>query len=104
MKLKSSDTRVSPEIKMNYLSTDEDREVAGKALKITRNIVMNSKAYKEQEPEEQRPGIHITDNEELAKEAGKFCSTIFHPVSTWRMGADENEVVSDRLVAHGLEN
>ena len=65
IKLKSSDTRVSPEIKMNYLSTDEDREIAGKALKITRNIVMNSKAYKEYEPEEYRPGIHITDNEEL---------------------------------------
>ena len=104
IKLKSSDTRVSPEIKMNYLSTDEDREIAGKALKITRNIVMNSKAYKEYEPEEYRPGIHITDNEELAKEAGKFCSTIFHPVSTCRMGTDENAVVSDRLVAHGLEN
>ena len=104
IKLKSSDTRVSPEIKMNYLSTEEDREIAGKALKITRNIVMNSKAYKEYEPEEYRPGIHITDNEELAKEAGKFCSTIFHPVSTCRMGTDENAVVSDRLVAHGLEN
>ena len=33
-----------------------------------------------------------------------FCSTIFHPVSTCRMGTDENAVVSDRLVAHGLEN
>ena len=104
IELKSSDTRVSPKIKMNYLSTDEDREIAGKALKITRNIVMNSKAYKKYEPEEYRPGIHITDNEELAKEAGKFCSTIFHPVSTCRMGSDENAVVSDRLVAHGLKN
>ena len=76
----------------------------GKSLKIVRNIVMNSKAYKEYEPEELRPGINITDNETLATEAGKFANTIFHPVSTCRMGKDENAVVSDRLIAHGLSN
>ena len=55
---------------MNYLSTDEDRELAAKSIKIVRNIVMNSKAYKPYEPEELRPGSHITDNKTLAKEAG----------------------------------
>ena len=44
------------------------------------------------------------DNEELAKEAGKFANTIFHPVSTCRMGNDDNAVVNDRCIAHGLEN
>ena len=63
---------------------------------------MNSKAYKEYQPEELRPGINITDNETLATEAGKFANTIFHPVSTCRMGNDENAVVNDRLIAHGL--
>ncbi|MBO6470493.1 MAG: choline dehydrogenase, partial [Pelagibacteraceae bacterium] len=28
---------------------------------------------------------------------------VFHPVSTCRMGNDENAVVSDRLLVHGLE-
>ena len=65
---------------------------------------MNSKAYKEYQPEELRPGIDITDNETLATEAGKFANTIFHPVGTCRMGNDENAVVNDRLIAHGLEN
>ena len=42
---------------MNYLSTNEDREIAGKSIKnCSRNIVMNSKAYKEYQPEELRPG------------------------------------------------
>ena len=102
--MNSSDTRVSPKIKMNYLSTDEDREIAGKSLKIVRNIVMNSKAYKEYQPEELRPGIDINDNETLVTEAGKYANTIFHPVSTCRMGNDDNAVVNDRLVAHGLNN
>jgi len=104
IEIKSPDTRIAPKIQMNYLSTDEDKEMAGKAIKITRNIVMNSKAFKEYEPEELRPGIDITDNETLAKESGKYASTIFHPVSTCRMGNDEKAVVNDRLVAHGLEN
>ena len=104
IELKSPDTRVSPKIKMNYLSTDEDREIAGKSLKIVRKIVMESNAYKEYQPEELRPGINITDNETLAKEAGKFANTIFHPVSTCRMGNDDNAVVNDRCIAHGLKN
>ena len=104
VEIKSVDTRIAPKIKMNYLSTDEDKEMAGKSIKITRNIVMNSKAFNRYEPEELRPGIHITDNETLAQEAGKYANTIFHPVSTCRMGKDEKAVVNDRLVAHGLKN
>ena len=104
IELKSSDTRIPPKIKMNYLSTEEDRLIAGKSLKIVRKIVMESEAYKEHQPEELRPGINITDNEQLAVEAGKFANTIFHPVSTCRMGNDEKAVVSDKLKVHGLEN
>ena len=104
IELKSSDTRIPPKIKMNYLSTEEDRQIAGKSLKIVRKIVMDSEAYKDHQPEELRPGINITDNEQLAVEAGKFANTIFHPVSTCRMGNDEQAVVSDKLKVHGLEN
>ena len=104
IEIKSPDTRIAPKIQMNYLSTDEDKEMAGKAIKITRNIVMNSKAFKKYEPEELRPGVHIVDNETLAREVGKYANTIFHPVSTCRMGNDEKAVVNDKLVAHGLEN
>ena len=104
IEIKSPDTRISPKIFMNYLSTDEDREIAGKSIKIVRKIVMNSKAYKPYEPEELRPGINITDDETLADEAGKYANTIFHPVSTCRMGNDENAVVNNRLFAYGFKN
>ena len=100
----TSDSREKPKIKMNYLSTDEDREIAGKSIKIVRKIVMESKAYKDYEPEELRPGINITDIEQLAIEAGKYANTIFHPVSTCRMGRDDNAVVSDQLKVHGIKN
>ena len=104
IEIKSPDTRIAPRIQMNYLSTEEDKEMAAKSIKITRNIVMNSKAFKKYEPEELRPGIHITDNKILAKESGKYANTIFHPVSTCRMGSDDKAVVNERLVAYGLKN
>ena len=104
VELDGNDTRNDPKICMNYLSTPEDRDIAGKAIKITRKIVMESKAFKPYAPSELRPGIDITDNEQLATEAGKFANTVFHPVSTCRMGNDGESVVSDRLLAHGLKD
>ena len=44
---------------MNYLSTDNDRLVAAKGLKLTRKIVMESETFKKYAPEEYRPGLHI---------------------------------------------
>ena len=93
-----------PKIKMNYLSTDEDREIAGKSIKIVRKVVLESKAFKDYTPEEYRPGTQFKDNESLAKEVGKFANTIFHPVSTCKMGNDENSVVSDNLKVKGINN
>ena len=88
---------------MNYLSTPEDRDIAAKAIKMTRDIVMNSKAFKSFEPFERRPGIEITYNEKLSEEAGKYANTVFHPVSTCRMGNDIEAVVNDKLITHGLK-
>ena len=65
---------------------------------------MESKAFKPYEPSELRPGIDVTNNEQLAIEAGKFANTVFHPVSTCRMGKDNNSVVNDKLIPHGLES
>ena len=35
---------------------------------------------------------------------GKFANTIFHQVSTCKMGNDENSVVSDSLKVKGINN
>ena len=60
--------------------------------------------FKKYEPEEFRPGINLKDDEELVKAASNYAQTIFHPVGTCKMGNDENSVVNDRLIVHGLEN
>ncbi len=104
IKIVSKDSRVYPKIKMNYLSTDDDRHVAALGLKLIRKIMLETEVFKKYEPEEYRPGIHIKDNEELVKAASDYAQTIFHPVGTCKMGSDENSVVSERLKVHGISN
>jgi choline dehydrogenase len=102
--INNSDTRHDPKIKMNYLSTSEDRKVAADGLKLIRKIVLETDIFKKYEPEEFRPGINIKDDEMLVKAASEYAQTIFHPVGTCKMGNDESSVVNDRLCTHGLQN
>ena len=102
--INSADTREDPKIKMNYLSTPEDRQVTAAGLKLIRKIVLETNSFAKYEPEEFRPGVNVKDDEELVKAASDYAQTIFHPVGTCKMGNDENSVVNDRLVVHGLQN
>jgi choline dehydrogenase len=89
---------------MNYLSSDEDRIVAAKGLRLIRKIVLESSEFKQYEPEEFRPGANIQDDEELVKAASNYAQTIFHPVGTCKMGQDDMAVVDDQLKVHGIKN
>jgi choline dehydrogenase-like flavoprotein len=101
VRIVSPDPRAHPEIKPNYLSTLEDRQVAAASIRLTRNII-SMPAMAKYHPEEFRPGAEIDGEEALAKAAGDISTTIFHPVATCRMGHDELAVVDHRLKAHGL--
>ena len=100
----SGDIRDYPKIKMNYLSTEDDRYVAARGLKIIRDIMLGTETFKKYETEEYRPGINIKEDEELVKAGSDYAQTIFHPVGTCKMGIDENAVVNDRLCVHGIKN
>ena len=86
------------------MSTDNDRLIAAKGLKLTRKIIMESETFKKYTPEEYRPGIHLNDDEELVKEASNYAQTIFHPVGTCKMGQDEMSVVDEKLRVKGVNN
>jgi choline dehydrogenase len=93
-----------PDIRPNYLSTDEDRRVAVDSLKWARRIV-NQPALAPFKPEEYKPGSHISSDEEMLVSAGDLGTTIFHPVGTARMGldSDRNAVVDGRLRVRGVQ-
>ena len=102
VRIENNDTRIYPEINLNYLSTKEDVDVAVRSIKLTRDIVLKSNAFKSYMPEEMRPGKDLND-EEIIREISKYANTLFHPVGTCKMGNDNKAVVNDKLLAHGLE-
>ena len=88
----------APAIQPNYLSTEEDRQVAADSLRLTRRIVAQP-ALARYQPEEFKPGLQYQSDDELARLAGDIATTIFHPVGTTRMGleSDPLAVVDSRL-------
>ena len=102
VRITAPDPRAYPEIKLNYLSTAEDRKVAVDGMRFTRRI-MAAKALARHQPEEFRPGPQAQTDEQLATAAGELGTTIFHPVGTCKMGNDPAAVVDDRLRVRGIE-
>jgi len=102
LRIKSADPFAAPEIRLNYLATDADRKVAADGMRYTRRILA-ANALARYSPEEWRPGPVAQSDAELAKAAGDLGTTIFHPVSTCRMGRDPLAVVDSRLRVHGIE-
>jgi choline dehydrogenase len=102
VRAKGGDPFAAPEIRLNYLSTDEDRAVAARSMRITRKI-MAAPALTRYEPREWRPGASIDDEAGLVKAAGDLGTTIFHPVGTCAMGRGPNAVVDEKLRVHGIE-
>lgn len=100
--IKSNDANTYPEIRLNYLSTEDDRRVAAESMRFTRRI-MSAKVLAKYKPEEFRPGPSVEADEELIKAAGDLGTTIFHPVGTCKMGNDPMAVVDDRLRVHGID-
>ncbi|MEC5325375.1 GMC family oxidoreductase [Aurantimonas sp. A3-2-R12] len=93
----------APDIAPNYLSTDEDRQVAVDSLKWARRIVEQS-PLAPYRPEEYKPGAHVTSDEDMLVAAGDLGTTIFHPVGTAKMGieGDAMAVLDERLRVRGI--
>ncbi len=97
----SPDPRAHPEIQPNYLSAEQDRLSATRAIRLTRRI-MAQVPLARYRPEEFKPGPAFISDEELVTGAGQIASTIFHPVGTARMGADDRAVVDAELRVRGV--
>ncbi|MEB2847418.1 choline dehydrogenase [Rhizobiales bacterium RZME27] len=99
--LKSSDFAAAPAIRPNYLSTAADRDVAVRAVRLTREIVKQP-AFARYHPHEYKPGAALETDADLEKAVGDIGTTIFHPVGTARMGSDPESVVDPRLKMRAL--
>jgi len=105
VRIRSASPDEAPSIAPNYLSTEEDRQVAADAIRTTRRL-MKQPALAPYRPEEFLPGPSVGDDDaSLAKAAGDIGTTIFHPVGTAKMGAasDPMAVVDERLRFYGID-
>jgi choline dehydrogenase len=98
----SQDPSAAPEIAPNYLSEEADRQVAARAIRLTRQV-MAAEPLAKYEPEEFRPGPEYQSDEDLMRAAGDVGTTIFHPVGTARMGVDAGAVVDPQCRVNGIE-
>ncbi len=106
LRLRSRDPADKPVIKLNYLSTEQDRRIAISSIRLTRRIAAQP-ALAPFHPAEYLPGPAVRDDDEraLVKAAGDIGTTIFHPVGTAKMGLDSDPltVVDERLRVAGIE-
>ena len=86
VRMAGPDPLASPRITCNYLSTESDRRIAVRGLRMTRTI-MAAPALARHHPEEMLPGPALSSDDDLARAAGELGTTIFHPVGTCAMGA-----------------
>ena len=91
-----------PTIQPNYLMAEADRQAAINGLRWCRNL-MNSDALSAFRGEEILPGPDIVSDDALLEYARARGSTVYHAVSTCRMGTDSMAVVGPDLRVHGLE-
>lgn len=105
LRLKSSNPQDLVAIHPNYLATEEDQVTTVNAMKVSRRIA-TSEAMSAFIEKEVLPGDDVQTDEELLDCARNIGETIYHPVSTCKMGpkVDSMAVVDARLRVHGLEN
>jgi choline dehydrogenase-like flavoprotein len=99
--LASPDPAAPPVIAPNYLSTETDRQVAVAAIRQARAI-MERPPMARFDPVELRPGVEAQTAAELVSAAGDIGTTIFHPTSTVRMGADPDAPLDKDLRLRGV--
>jgi choline dehydrogenase len=99
----STDPRVHPALRFNYLSTDQDRREWVEAVRCARNI-LGQPAFGPFDAGETSPGAAVASDEEILEWVARDAETALHPSCTCRMGADERSVVDPRTMrVHGLD-
>lgn len=97
----SSDPAEQPVIRPNYLSCEEDRQVALATVRYIRKLTQSDplRGFIEQE---MVPGPELQSDEELLANIMRIGSTVFHASGTCKMGQDAMAVLDPRLRVRGV--
>jgi choline dehydrogenase len=103
VKITSTDPRVHPALRFNYVSTAQDRREWVEAIRVARNI-LSQPAFDIYNDGELSPGPGVQTDEQILDWVGRDAETALHPSCTARMGTDDMSVVDPAsMKVHGLE-
>ena len=102
VRIKSADPRQPPAINPNYLAARKDRDTLVAGAKALRSV-FQAPAMARHVAEEFEPGPECASDDELLDFIRGRGSTVYHPVSTCRMGPDGKAVVDERLRVRGFD-
>jgi len=98
VRIASADPLAPPQIRYNYLATENDRRVMVEGLKRVRRIV-NTPPMRDYVLDEYLPGGRVRSDEDWLAYCREVGDTVFHPTSTCAMG----KVVDEKLKVKGME-
>jgi choline dehydrogenase len=102
IRIKSADPEAPPAIHPNYLADPLDQEVAVAGFRWARRIG-EQPALQAYIDHEMNPGPEFQSDAMLLAYGRATATTLYHPVSTCRMGSDERAVVDPELRVRGVE-
>jgi choline dehydrogenase len=99
----SSDPRVHPALRFNYLSTDQDRREWVESVHAARSILAQP-AFEPFNGGELSPGPSVETDDEILAWVARDGETALHPSCTAKMGVGRAAVVDpDTMRVHGVE-
>ncbi|QYJ07176.1 GMC family oxidoreductase [Qipengyuania flava] len=101
VKLNGPDARMAPRIDPNFLDDERDIATLREGVRLSHRIA-SSPSLAKYDPQDRYP-IDLDDDAQLDELIRNRADTVYHPVGTCRMGADEAAVVDPRLKARGIE-
>jgi len=102
LQIRSPDPFAAPAVYPNYLATEHDVAEMLAGVRFLRRLA-GTPALSALIEEELKPGPGVQGDDALIQDIRQRAGTVFHPVSTCRMGPDAaDSVVDARLKVHGL--
>jgi len=102
IKITSTDPRVHPALRFNYVSTDQDRREWVEAIRVARRILSQT-AMDPFNGGEISPGPDVETDEQILDWVRRDGETALHPSCTTKMGTDDMAVVDPYTMrVHGL--
>ena len=102
LRLRSSDPRDPPRIRLNFLETENDRAPARECIRVVRRIY-NTPPLGELIEREILPGAEVVSDADLDAFVRRTVEVGHHPVGTCAMGRGPDAVVDPQLRVHGLQ-